>query len=349
MIKILIVDDSATMRKILRSGLSAVPDFLIVGEAVDSYDARDKIIQLQPDVITLDVEMPRLNGIELLKRLMIYYPLPVIMVSALTELGKKTTFEALEAGAFDFVTKPSTSGCTTAEMIAELVEKIKMAVRVNLKELRTAAVSSGKVRVEKQISSFLQKDKSEINVIAIGSSTGGTNALREIISQLPDNLPGIVIVQHITPGFTRLFAERLNECGKIRVKEAENGEIVSPGFAYVAASNSHTRLKSSGDSYLIECTPGDSICGHKPSVEALFSSVAQVAGKRAIGIILTGMGGDGAGGLLAMRNSGSRTLGQNESSCVVYGMPKVAWEKGGVEKQVSLEEIPAEIIKLLNC
>lgn len=350
MIKVLIVDDSATIRALLTQALSKDPELTVVGSAPDPYVARDKIVELQPDVITLDVEMPRMDGIEFLRRLMAAFPLPVIMVSALTEKGKQITLQALEAGAVDYVTKPSGSHGDrgTAEMLVELRQKIKVAARANLSTLRRTLGAVIPRPTPKFSPAPTALAETTDKVIAIGASTGGTNAIRDLLAQFPADTPGIVIVQHITSGFTKMFSERLNEVGQMRVKEAETGDRIITGRVLIAPTGAHTTVRRSGGTYLVDCTPGDPVGGHLPAVEQLFQSVSRSAGANAIGIMLTGMGGDGADGMLAMRKAGARTIAQDEASCVVFGMPKVAWERGGVEQLVPLDRIVSTVMGLLG-
>ena len=350
-IRVLVVDDSATIRILLAKGIALDPELEVVGTAPDPYIARNKIEELTPDVITLDVEMPRMDGIEFLRRVMASYPLPVIMVSALTEKGKRITLDALDAGAFDFVHKPSGShgALGLQDMLQELRTKIKAAARANVTTLRKSLgrIATPASEVTRAIPRATLGETTD-KVVAIGASTGGTTAIRDIVNQLPADFPGIVAVQHITPGFTSMFAERLNEIGTIQVKEAKTGDRVITGRMLVAPSGHQMTVRRTGGFYYVDCIPGPPVCGHIPSVEALFQSVAKHVGAHALGVILTGMGGDGADGLAAMRKAGARTLGQDEASCVVYGMPKVAWEKGGVEKQVPLEEMVANLPRLLR-
>jgi two-component system chemotaxis response regulator CheB len=345
MIKVLIIDDSAVVRMILSQALAADPEIEVVGTAADPFMARDKIEQLDPDVLTLDVEMPRMDGMEFLSRVMASHPLPVIMVSALTQKGKRISLEALEMGAVDVVAKPSGShgGKGLQEMTIDLRQKIKTAARANLvpfrKLLPTLAPVSHPVRIANLTETT---DK----VIAIGASTGGTTAIRQILSALPPASPGIVIVQHISSGFSRMFAERLNEITSMEVAEAKDGDRVVTGRVLVAPTGMQMEVVRSGGFYHVKCQPGENVCGHCPSVEVLFRSTAQAVGKNAVGVILTGMGGDGAEGLLALRTSGARTIAQDEESCVVFGMPKVAIEAGGAEFVVPLDRIPQAITKL---
>lgn len=335
-IKVLIVDDSLVFRETLARGIAQDAAIEVVGTASDAYSARDRIIELQPDVMTLDVEMPRMNGIEFLRKLMPQYPIPVVVVSAVSE----SVFDALNAGAVDFVSKPSPGNKNGMEsLINEMIVKIKIA--------STAKVGHWKNGLN-NIGSISQMKKSTTrDIIAIGASTGGTEAILSIVKMFTRDTPGTVIVQHMPPVFTRMYADRLNNTCMVEVKEAENGDQVYPGRVLIAPGNFHMRLKKSGSSYIVECSKGEKVSGHCPSVDVLFDSVSKCAGKNSIGVILTGMGSDGAKGLLSMREKGARTIGQDENSSVVYGMPKVAFEIGAVEKQASLEAIPNLIYSML--
>lgn len=336
-IRVLVVDDSIVFREVLSMGISSDPNIEVVAKAVDPFDARDKILEYQPDVMTCDIEMPRMNGIEFIKRLLPQYQLPVIIVSTISE----AVFDAMQAGAVDFVTKPDVQSAHHVEFfIKELINKIKIAAK--------AKVSINKTEhfIEKAI--HTQEEDYSNRIIAIGASTGGTEALYNVLKRLPSNAPGIVIVQHIPPIFSRMFAERLNNQTLLRVKEAETGDYVEPGTVVIAPGDQHLRINKLGTRYKIECFSGERVNGHCPSVDVLFESVAREAGSHALGIILTGMGYDGAKGLLAMRRKGARTIGQDEKSSVVYGMPKVAYEVGAVEKQTSLELIPQLIFTMLR-
>lgn len=335
-VRVLVVDDSLVFRETIARGLDRDPGIEVVGTARDAYDARDKIIQFEPDVMTLDVEMPRMNGIEFLRRLMPQYPMPVVMVSAVNE----NVFEALDAGAVDFVRKPDGSGNLGLEsLISELNIKVKIASLARVSHWKK---SMDRSPIEKSIA------QNNRRVLVIGASTGGTEATARIVQVFPRDFPGTLIVQHMPAGFTRMYAERLNRQCLMEVKEAEDKDRLCPGRMLVAAGDYHMRLRKSGDSYMVECFKGDKVNGHCPSVDVLFDSVAAVAGRNAIGVILTGMGADGAKGLLKMREKGARTIGQDEESCVVYGMPKVAYEIGAVEKQVNLGSIAGTISGWLN-
>lgn len=338
-IRVLIVDDSATARAVLSDILQSDPSIEVIATASDAYIARDKIVELKPDVVCLDVEMPRMDGITFLKRLMHYMPLPVVMVSSLTQQGAKTTLEALEAGAVDFVGKPHSHIYDGAEsMRDELLSKIKMASKVHVHQ---------RVLNHMQQANTNSLSETTNKILAIGASTGGTEAIKDVLMGLPRNAPGTVVVQHMPPNFTGPFAERLNSLCSMEVREARNGDTISPGVVLIAPGDYHMVIRRSGARYYVEIGTGDKISGHRPSVDVLFNSVAKIAGSNAIGVILTGMGGDGARGLLAMRNAGAKTLGQDETSCVVYGMPKVAYEVGAVEKQMPLSKISSGILEAL--
>lgn len=345
-IRVLVVDDSALVRQILAQGLPLDPAIDVVGTASDPYIARDKIIQLKPDVLTLDVEMPRMDGVAFLKRLMPQFPLPVVMVSALTAKGKQITIEALEAGAVDFVTKPSTSvarGLNT--MLAELRAKIKVASTANVSHYRRDRTEiQEKVRTPVDTAALAE---STDKVVAIGASTGGTEAIRKVLTRLPASCPGVVIVQHMPAGFTRMFAERMDQLCAMRVKEAAGGDRVMPGQVLIAPGGKHMSVIRSGGIYQVLCREGDLVNGHCPSVDVLMNSVAKQVGANAVGAILTGMGGDGGKGLLAMRRAGAKTLAQDQNSSVVFGMPKVAYELGGTDRLVPIDDIGPALLELL--
>lgn len=337
-IKVLIVDDSATARAVLHEILDSDPMIEVVATASDAYVARDKIVELKPDVVCLDVEMPRMDGITFLKKLMHYMPLPVVMVSSLTQSGAKTTLEALEAGAVDFVPKlHSHIYDSKDEMKDELISKIKTASKVKV----------FKRELKNTISNTTSLAETTNKILAIGASTGGTEALKDVLMGLPRNGPGTVIVQHMPANFTEPFAQRLNSLCAMEVREAKNGDSITPGLVLVAPGDYHMVVRRSGARYYVEIGSGEKVSGHKPSVDVLFNSVAKIAGSNAIGVILTGMGADGAKGLLAMRNAGARTIGQNEKSCVVYGMPKIAYDNGAVEKQVALDKVAQSILSCI--
>jgi two-component system chemotaxis response regulator CheB len=335
-IKVLIVDDSIVFREVLSKGLSSDLNIQVVATANDPFDARDKIIKYEPDVMTCDVEMPIMNGIEFIKRLMPQYPLPTIVVSTVSG----AVFDAMNAGAVDFVSKPDVRSVKSVEnFINELILKVKIASASKIPSSNTENTGN-------KIYSSLKTDSNQI--IAIGASTGGTEAIYRILKELPQNLPGIVIVQHIPPDFSRMFAERLNNSTNLKVKEARTGDFIETGTALVAPGNQHMKIIRRGVRYSVECFEGDKVNGHCPSVDVLFESVAKEAGNKAIGVILTGMGYDGAKGLLSMRRKGARTIGQDEKSAVVYGMPKVAFNIGAVEKQTSLSNIPQMLYSMIK-
>lgn len=343
-IRVLVVDDSALVREILTQGLSKDPEIEVVGSAADPYIARDMILKCRPDVVTLDVEMPRMDGVEFLRRLMPQYPLPVLMVSSLTHRGKQITVEALEAGAVDFVTKPSSNiAHGLNDMLSELRHKVKIVSNANVSSWRDENYRSRKVQKVTTRALAESTDK----VIAIGASTGGTEAIRHILRELPGDAPGIVIVQHMPPGFTKMFAERLNTQCDLLVKEAESGDRILQGRALIAPGNFHMSIIRSGGTYRVNCKEGEKVCGHRPSVEVLFQSVAKYAGRNAIGVMLTGMGRDGADGMVAMKTAGAPTLAQDKKTSVVFGMPKVAYERGGTDKLVPLYSIANEVINTL--
>lgn len=340
-IKVLVIDDSALVREILTEGLAADPGIEVVGSAADPYSARDKILELHPDVLSLDVEMPRMDGVEFLRKLMPQYPLPVVMVSALTEKGAKVTLDSLEAGAIDFVTKPRAD-------IARGLGEMLMELRVKLKIASTVNVSHWKHRKE-ELPASLKKAESELinttdKIIAVGASTGGTEAIRKLLLNFPVNTPGVVIVQHMPEKFTRSFAERLNMNSPMEVREAAEGDRVMTGRVLIAPGNRHMSVKRSGGYYHVVLNDGEPVCGHRPSVDVLMHSVAECAGDNAVGVMLTGMGEDGASAMLEMRNKGARTFAQDKETSVVFGMPKKAFENGGAEQLVPLEEIPDKVL-----
>lgn len=345
-IRVLVIDDSSLVRTILSQGLNADPGIEVVGSAPDPYVARDRIVELKPDVLTLDVEMPRMDGVEFLRRLMPQYPLPVVMVSALTKRGQQITLDALDAGAVDFVTKPSTDVARgLSAMMLELRTKIKIASSANVGHFkeRKAALLAGKV-----LSTPKALAVSTDKIIAIGASTGGTEAIRTIITRYPVNTPGVVIVQHMPAGFTRMFADRLNELCPMQVKEAENGDRVMAGRILIAPGEKQLRVRRSGGIYEVDCRPGEKVSGHCPSVDVMMHSVAEHVGRNAVGIMLTGMGRDGAAGMLAMHRAGARNIAQDEKSSVVFGMPKEAFTNGGAERLVPLDEIAETSLKLMT-
>ncbi len=340
-LKVLIVDDSAIVRKIFTEVLSREPDLEVVGTAPDPYVARDKIVQTRPDVITLDVEMPRMDGITFLKKIMHYHPLPVIIVSSLTPRGSKRALEALELGAIEVLGKPD-GAFSVGDLGMELVAKIRAAAHIRCKPKHTHAVTSPPP--PSKLTPLVQTtDK----IIAIGASTGGTEAIREILRRLPQNTPGLVVVQHMPPKFTTAFAERLNQYCALEVKEAQDGDTVVTGRALLAPGNYHMLLKRSGSRYHVQVKSGPPVHHQRPSVDVLFNSAALSAGANVIGVILTGMGADGAEGLLAVKERGGYTIAQDESSCVVFGMPREAIKRGATQKILPLPLISEEIRRVL--
>ena len=337
-IKVLIVEDSMVFRELLVQNLKKDPEIQVVATARDPFEARDAILEYHPDVMTLDVELPKMSGIEFLRKLMPQYPLPVVVISSLSD----KVFDALNAGAVDFVAKPSVANRHQLEEFIshELIAKVKIAATAKIGNVRRQTVQT-------QITRFSGRNKDLI--IAIGASTGGTEAICTVVKEYGDDLPGIVVVQHMPPGFTEMYAKRLDNDCKVHVKEAETGDQVLPGHMLIApGGDRHMRLVKVNGVYQVECRQGPKVNGHCPSVDVLFDSVAKVAGANALGIILTGMGGDGAKGLLAMRQAGARTIGQDESTCVVYGMPKVAYDIGAVQYQENLHNIASKTYAVLN-
>ena len=341
-IKVLVVDDSALVRKILSQKLNMIDGIEVVGTAPDPFIARDKIMELHPDVLTLDVEMPRMDGLTFLKKLMKHYPLPVIVLSSQTPKGSANAMDALESGAIEVICKPG--GAYTVEDTCDvLAEKIKVAAKARMDICSDNAAQ--KPRAPRPVrSSFETTNK----IIALGASTGGTQALARVLQQFSADTPGILIVQHMPANFTKSFADRLNRDCAISVKEAEQGDRVLPGKALLAPGGFHMELRRSGANYYVDITDGPKVCLQKPSVEVMFDSVAQYAGTNAVGALLTGMGKDGAKGLLHMREAGARTIAQDEATCVVFGMPKEAIKIGGAEHVVPLNDITAKIMDLIE-
>lgn len=336
-IRVLVVDDSILFRETLARQIGQDPLIEVIATASDPYMARDKILEFEPDVMTLDVEMPRMSGIEFLKKLIPQYPIPVVMVSAVSQ----SVFDALDAGAVDFVTKPDLlSGRGIDAFVSELIVKIKIA--------STAKVATGKGKAIVASSSQRTSLVKQNCIIAIGASTGGTEAIERVLKGFPADMPGTVIVQHMPPVFTALFAARLNSSCAVEVKEAKTGDMVLPGRVLIAPGDYHMRVKKINNNYMVECFRGEKVNGHCPAVDVLFHSVAEHAGKNGIGVILTGMGNDGASGLLALRKSGANTLGQDERSSVVYGMPKAAFAIGAVQEQISIDLMARKIYTLVD-
>ncbi len=343
-IKVLITDDSLLFRNVLKQELSKDSLIEIVGMAIDPIDAEDKINKLKPDIVTLDVEMPKMNGITFLKKLMKENPTKVVLVSSLNI----SVFDALDAGAVDFVKKPDmTAQNELNTFFLELRSKIKIA---HIARLKSRIPASTETSVEKPsiINTIKLEPVSTQRIIAIGASTGGTEATLEILKNLPKETPGILVTQHMPPGFTKMYADRLNKICQMEVREAVNGDRLTSGLALIAPGDKQMRLAKDAKGYFVRCLEGEKVSGHCPSVDVLFESVSKTAGANAIGIILTGMGRDGASGLLLMKNAGAYTIGQDQASCVVYGMPKVAYEIGAVQVQSPISDISNVLIKQLN-
>ncbi len=330
--KVLIVDDSSIVRRVLTEQLGRQPGIEVVGAAPDPFVARDMIVNLKPDVITLDIEMPRMDGLTFLRKLMQHHPVPVIVVSSLTTKGCDLAMACLEAGAIDVMCKPG-AAYSIGDMSRELGDLIRGCPKVlsrQVEKVEARAVTIASVRATHK-------------VIAIGSSTGGTEALRAVLTRLPAETPGIVITQHMPGGFTKSFADRLNSLCNIEVREAVDGDAVVPGLALIAPGNLHMKLCRDGARYVVQVTDGPRVCRHKPSVEVLFESTAKAAGPNALGIIMTGMGDDGATALGSMRKAGAHTIAQDEKSCVVFGMPREAIARGSAAAVVGLNQIAEKI------
>ena len=353
-IRVLIVDDSAVARDLLERGLSLDSEIEVVGKASDAYAARDKIVFLKPDVLTLDVEMPRMDGIEFLKRLIPQYPIPTVVVSAVTADGSRRALEAMDAGAVEVVGKPSaTDRNAFREMLTELTEKVKAAAASDLSKLASKVKNAG-VKRTRRAEGSAAKPVSQASrsvpgrVIAIGASTGGTAALHRIIEAFPADMPPVVVVQHMPPVFTHMFAEALDRSSAVRVLEAADGDILIRGTVFIAPGDSHLSVVPKNGTYVISLSDDAKVSGHRPSVDVMFESVAKTVGADGIGVLLTGMGHDGAAGLGSMRFAGARCIAQDEASSVVWGMPREAWEAGAAEKLVALDDIAREIAVLIG-
>jgi len=365
-IKVLIVDDSALVRRMLTEMLTSDADIEVVGTAEDPFDAREKIKALNPDVITLDVEMPKMDGVTFLRNLMRLHPLPVVMVSSLTEKGADVTFEALELGAIDFVTKPKVNvGGSLTEYKQEIIEKIKMAAKVpisrldrsskplqlNVKDKPNQAISLPKVPAKLSADVILSqntlgKEKSRQRIIAIGASTGGTEAIREVLTALPETMPPIVITQHIPAAFSGPFAKRMDAMSALSVHEAEEGQLILPGHVYIAPGGYHLLVESVSGKLVCRLSDGPAVNRHKPSVDVMFRSVAQVCGSYAIGVLLTGMGDDGARGLKELQDTTAVTIAQDEKTSVVWGMPGEAVKLDAADHVLSLSEVAPKLLLL---
>jgi two-component system, chemotaxis family, protein-glutamate methylesterase/glutaminase len=350
-IRVLIVDDSAIVRKMLTEALASEHDLEVVGTAPDPFVARDKILSLRPDVLTLDIEMPRMDGLTFLKKLMRFHPLPVIIISSLAHSSSQAALEALECGAVEVLAKPG-GAYSVGELKYDLPNKVRAAANalVGRAAGRGAGRAAGTAKTQPAAPApappLVLTGTNSSTVIAIGASTGGTEAIREVLMRLPANAPGIVIVQHIPAAFSQAFANRLNSLCQLRVKEAADGDQLTAGLALIAPGNFHMTLRRSGGEYRVAIQDGERVCYQRPSVDVLFESVAQAAKGDAIGAILTGMGSDGAQGLLKMKQAGARTLAQDEASCVVFGMPREAIRMGAADRVVPLQQMAAELIAL---
>ena len=339
-IKVLVVDDSAVVRKVLTQNLGNDSNIEVVGTAPDPYIARERILDLKPDVLVLDVEMPRMDGITFLDKLMRAKPMPVIIFSSLTPKGSQMAMEAMQCGAVDVVCKAG-EAYKVGDAIEDLIQKVKAASKVNVEHL--VKNLKNRIKPAKRLSLSVTTHK----ILAIGASTGGVQALSTVIKMMPPNSPGTVIVQHMPPNFTKSFANRLNDECDVTVKEAQDGDRVLPGHVLIAPGGYHMVLSRSGANYYVKIKDGPRIKHQKPSVDVLFDSVSQYAGANAVGVILTGMGDDGAEGMLKMKQAGARTVAQDEESSVVYGMPAAAVKIGAAEKQVSLNQVAETVLKLL--
>lgn len=339
-IKVLIVDDSELIRAILREILESDPEIFVIGVAVDPYDAREKIKSLQPDVVTLDIEMPKMNGISFLRNLMRLHPLPVVMISTLTEEGAPATLQALEYGAVDFLAKPKAN---TPEAFLdyrdEVCDKVKSAACANIALKQSPVNSTDSSTVSRHLG--FRKNF----IVTIGASTGGTEAIKDVLINLPANFPPVVIVQHIPPTFSKTFAERVDRCCAMKVQEAHDGMEIHHGNAYIAPGGRHFKIIREGTRLRCRVFDAEKVSGHKPSVDVLFHSVAETMGPNTLGVLMTGMGADGANGLLTLREVGAVTVAQEKASCVVWGMPRAATEIGAATHQVSLHNIPRFLVK----
>jgi two-component system chemotaxis response regulator CheB len=348
-IKVLVIDDSALIRGVLKEIINRETDMECVGAAPDPLVARELIKALNPDVLTLDVEMPKMDGLDFLARLMRLRPMPVLMISTLTEGGSNITFRALELGAVDFVAKPKLDIARGMEEYAiEITDKIRAVAQAQVRKKIIDPLIHEKFSADAILPSAKGRYSSTEKLIVIGASTGGTEAIKEVLNKLPADAPGVLVTQHMPEHFTKSFADRLNSLCKISVKEAEHNERILPGFAYIAPGNSHLLIKRSGARYMVALNQGPLVNRHRPSVDVLFRSAANVAGANALGIILTGMGKDGVQGMLEMKQAGSHTIAQDEASCVVFGMPKEAIAAGGVCEVLALQNIARRTMEYLS-
>lgn len=344
-IRVLIVDDSAVIRKLLEKIFSSCADIEVVGTASDPYIARDKLVQLKPDVMTLDVEMPRMDGISFLEKVMQHFPTRTIIFSSLAKSGSETYFRALEAGAIEIMEKPSIDVSQSLETLSkDIIEKVREVSKARVNAIAKVAAPTGPVTKVARTSLA----RTTHQMIAVASSTGGTEALKVFLSGMPADIPGTVVVQHMPPGFTKSFADNLNKMFPFEVKEAEEGDQVVPGRVLIAPGNFHMEITRSGAYYYVKLHQGPALHSVRPAADYLMKSVAKFAGKNALGVVLTGMGKDGAEGLLEMKNAGAYTVAQNEETCVVYGMPAAAVALGAADKVLALDRIAGELLKQLN-
>lgn len=349
-ISVIVVDDSALVRKLLSELLNNDPDIEVVATAADPFQAREKIKQFNPDVLTLDVEMPKMDGVTFLRNLMRLRPMPVVMVSTLTERGAQVTLDALALGAFDFVEKPKIDiSNTLADYGIEITQKVKAAANASISALTSKPLSAVDEKLTADAVIARQKTpatklRTTEKIIAIGASTGGTEAIKEVLCALPANAPGIVVTQHIPATFSAAFAQRVNKHAAINVRQAEDGEQILPGHAYIAPGDRHLLVERSGARYYCRLNDGPAVSRHKPSVDVLFRSVAQNVGPNAIGVMLTGMGDDGAQGMLEMKQAGAINMVQDEKTSVVWGMPGAAFKLGAAEQVVALQKIAEEML-----
>ncbi|KPF49566.1 chemotaxis protein [beta proteobacterium AAP121] len=347
--RVVVVDDSALVRGLLAEIIDRQPDMTCIGAAADPLVAREMIRNLNPDVITLDVEMPRMDGIDFLSRLMRLRPMPVVMVSTLTERGADVTLKALELGAVDFVAKPKIGVADGLRQLgADITEKIRTAAKARVHRLAAPAATAPGAPPAKPVTMASLGRLSTEKIIFIGASTGGTEATREVLVNLPADCPAVMITQHMPPGFTKSYAARLNSLCRIRVAEAQDGERVLPGHAYIAPGGFHLSVERSGANYIARVQDGEPVNRHKPSVEVLFDSAARVVGRNALGVMLTGMGGDGARAMRTMRDAGSHNLVQDEQSCVVFGMPREAINQGAASEVLPLTQIAPKLVEWLR-
>ncbi|RVU44997.1 protein-glutamate methylesterase/protein-glutamine glutaminase [Rubrivivax rivuli] len=347
--RVVVVDDSALVRGLLAEIIDRQPDMTCIGAAADPLVAREMIRNLNPDVITLDVEMPRMDGIDFLSRLMRLRPMPVVMVSTLTERGADVTLKALELGAIDFVAKPKIGVADGLRQLgADITDKIRTAAKARVHRLAAPAATAPGAPPAKPVTMASLGRLSTEKIIFIGASTGGTEATREVLVNLPADCPAVMITQHMPPGFTKSYAARLNSLCRIRVAEAQDGERVLPGHAYIAPGGFHLSVERSGANYIARVQDGEPVNRHKPSVEVLFDSAARVVGRNALGVMLTGMGGDGARAMRTMRDAGSYNLVQDEQSCVVFGMPREAINQGAASEVLPLTQIAPKLVEWLR-